>query len=124
MVVKFNKSRHFLKAEKLFEKYGDIAMCLGFLIPVVRYIVPVFVGIRGVSYKKFVLISYSSALVWTATFFTLGKVFGDKILRLLALVDYKSVGIAALITVLVFILNKMFKPKVANHVLLHEQINN
>ncbi|MGY4760778.1 DedA family protein [Paenibacillus caseinilyticus] len=51
---KFRHNRHFLKTEKLFNRHGDLAMCLGFLVPVVRYILPVFVGLNGVSCFDFV----------------------------------------------------------------------
>ncbi|AHM68055.1 hypothetical protein LK13_09230 [Paenibacillus polymyxa] len=106
---KFQNNRHFLKAEKLFEQHGDIAMCLGMLIPVVRYILPVFVGLNGVSYKKFALISYLSAFAWTTTFFAFGKFFGHHILNLLDTIDPKLAVAALIIAVGTFIITKWFK---------------
>ncbi|MDP1511844.1 DedA family protein [Paenibacillus sp. CMAA1739] len=106
---KFQNNRHFQKAEKLFEQHGDIAMCFGMLIPVIRYILPVFVGLNGVSYKKFVLISYSSAFVWTITFFTIGKFFGHHILNWLNIIDPKLAVAALMLAVGTFITAKWFK---------------
>ncbi|ASR45801.1 DedA family protein [Paenibacillus kribbensis] len=120
---KFQNNRHFQKAERLFEQHGDIAMCLGFLIPVVRYILPVFIGLSGVSYKKFALISYSSAFVWTATFFAFGKFFGHYILNLLDLIDPKLAVVVLIIAVGTFIIIKWFKSKFSNSPLLHKPMN-
>ncbi|MGG4221210.1 DedA family protein [Paenibacillus jamilae] len=106
---KLQNNRHFQRAEILFEQHGDIAMCLGFLIPVIRYILPVFVGLNGISYKKFALLSYSSALVWTTTFFAFGKFFGHHILNLLDMIDPKLAVAALIIGVGTFIVTKWFK---------------
>ncbi|MBD3919995.1 DedA family protein [Paenibacillus sp. PR3] len=78
---KFNKklqeNRYFEKANNLFKKHGDLAMCLAFFVPIVRYMFPLLVGLSNVSFKKFALISYSSAFVWTSTFFVFGKFVGS-----------------------------------------------
>ncbi|QED49275.1 DedA family protein [Cytobacillus dafuensis] len=71
-------NRHFIKAEKLFNKYGNLAICIGFFIPIVRYLVPVAAGISGVKYKVFALLSYSTAIIWTSAFFGLGMTLGDR----------------------------------------------
>ncbi|WP_328800950.1 DedA family protein [Paenibacillus sp. LX16] len=111
--LKFQNNRHFQKAEKFFEQHGDIAMCLGHFIPVVRYILPVFVGLNGISYKKFALISYSSAFIWTATFFAFGKFLGHYILNLLDLIDPKLAVVSLIIAVGTFITTKWFKSKLS-----------
>ncbi len=77
---RFRGHRHFKKAEQLFERFGDKAMCLAFFLPVIRYVIPVFVGFQGISYKKFALLAYSSALVWTILFFVAGRYLGFLIL--------------------------------------------
>lgn len=48
-------NRYLQKVNDLFIKYGDIAICVGFLLPVVRYVVPVISGMNGVKYKKICL---------------------------------------------------------------------
>lgn len=77
---RFRNNRHFQKAERLIGRYGNLAMGIGFFIPVVRYVVPVFFGISNVPYAKFALISYSGAFVWTASFFSIGRFFGERLL--------------------------------------------
>lgn len=58
-------------------------MCIGMFIPVVRYSMPLLIGLSGILYKKFALITYSSALLWTIIFFCFRNFFGDSILSLL-----------------------------------------
>ena len=120
---KLQNSRHLQKAETLFKQHGDIAMCLGLFIPIVRYILPVFAGFSGISYKKFALISYPSALAWTAAFFTFGKFFGSHILNLLALFDLRSAAVGLMIAVGVLIITKLLRLKASNRSLLHELFN-
>ncbi|MFP5112536.1 DedA family protein [Bacillaceae bacterium C204] len=125
MVVFLQKNkvnRYWIKVENLFNKYGDIAMCVGFLLPVVRYVVPVFAGINGVKYKKFALFSYTSSIVWTSLFFTIGKAYGDQLSQLLSLVDVKSLVIVVFLAVLIVALSKIkiHKPKDASQALVHE----
>lgn len=111
IMLKNKKShrRHFVKVETLFQTYGDLAMCIGFFIPIVRYVVPVFVGMSGVEFKKFALLSYTSSIVWTALFFGIGKVFGNKLTQILTAIDLKMVGMTLGSIVLIFLLSKLFR---------------
>jgi membrane-associated protein len=101
--------RHFIKVEKLFNKYGDLAMCIGFFIPVVRYVVPVFIGMSGVKFKKFAILSYTSSIVWTVVFFGIGKVFGNQLSQILTAIDLKMVGMTIGSIVFILILSKLFR---------------
>ncbi|WP_334071321.1 MULTISPECIES: DedA family protein [Paenibacillus] len=74
--IRFQHHRHFQKAEKILKQQGDRAICIGFFIPVIRYIIPLFVGLSGVRFRKFALVSSLSALLWTVTFFTAGRCLG------------------------------------------------
>lgn len=109
-ILKNKKShRYFLKVEKLFQTYGDTAMWIGFFIPVVRYVVPVFVGMSGVKYKKFACISYSSSIVWTALFFGIGKVFGDQLTQILSNIDLKMIGLILGSIMFIYLFSKLFR---------------
>ncbi|AIQ60835.1 DedA family protein [Paenibacillus borealis] len=77
---KFKENKHFQKAEQILTQRGHAAMYIGMFIPVVRYIIPMFIGLSGTSYKRFALISYSSALGWTLLFFSAGTFFGNHFL--------------------------------------------
>ncbi|MGO4786683.1 DedA family protein [Paenibacillus sp. 2KB_20] len=74
--IRLQNNRYFQKADKLFKQRGDLAMCFGVFIPLIRYILPFIVGLSGVTFKKFALISYFSVLFWTVTFFTAGRYLG------------------------------------------------
>ncbi|OKP83951.1 hypothetical protein A3844_20960 [Paenibacillus helianthi] len=77
---KFLENRHLQRAEQILNKRGHTAMYIGMFIPVVRYIIPMLIGLSGTSYRRFALISYSSALGWTLLFFSAGTFFGNHIL--------------------------------------------
>jgi membrane-associated protein len=64
------------RAQKLFERLGHKAVCIGFLVPVVRYMMPLFAGVHGMTYRMFALLAYSSALLWTGVFFIIGHYVG------------------------------------------------
>ncbi|MCG7381740.1 DedA family protein [Paenibacillus sp. ACRRY] len=76
--------KYYKKAEHILKKKGDMAICIGMFIPVVRYFVPLLIGLSGTHYRKFALITYSTALLWTLLFFTAGTFFGQTILTLLS----------------------------------------
>ncbi|MFE6076465.1 DedA family protein [Paenibacillus sp. NPDC057886] len=82
----FSHNKHYLIAESILRKRGHVAMCIGMFIPVVRYFMPLLIGLSGVHYTKFALITYSSALLWTITFFALGNFFGTPILSMLEVI--------------------------------------
>ncbi|KQY80597.1 hypothetical protein ASD24_16790 [Paenibacillus sp. Root52] len=85
---RFQHNKHFVKAELILNKRGNWAMCIGLFIPIVRYVLPLVVGLSGVQYRKFALISYSSALLWSITYFTAGTYFGAPILSTLQLFHF------------------------------------
>lgn len=60
-----------------FDKYGDKLLIFAYFIPGVRHITGYFSGISGVSFKKFAIYAYTGAIVWTATFISLGKILGE-----------------------------------------------
>ncbi|NOU86353.1 DedA family protein [Paenibacillus sp. LMG 31460] len=120
------QKRYIFRAEALFTKYGNFAICLGYLIPVIRYVMPIIAGISGKSFKKFALLSYTSAVIWTGLFFTIGFVFGDRISRLLSLIDFRSIGVAlviAAIVICIYKLQKLLNSELMNRSLMNEDIN-
>ncbi|MEC0126994.1 DedA family protein [Paenibacillus pabuli] len=76
-------NKHFIKAELILNTRGNWAMCIALFIPIVRYALPLVIGLSGVHFRKFALISYSSALFWTITYFIAGTYFGNSILSAL-----------------------------------------
>lgn len=64
------------KTSVWFNKYGNRLLVISYFIPGVRHITGYFSGTAEISYKKFALNAYIGALIWTATFISLGKVLG------------------------------------------------
>lgn len=54
---RFSHNKHYLKAESILRKKGNVAMCIGMFIPVVRYFIPLLIGLSGLHYRKFALIT-------------------------------------------------------------------
>jgi membrane protein DedA with SNARE-associated domain len=85
---RFQYNKYFIQAEVILRKRGNWAICIGFFIPIVRYVLPLVIGLSGMHYRKFALISYSSALIWTITYFAAGTYFGYPILSTLHLLHF------------------------------------
>lgn len=66
-------------SERLIVKYGNFALCISYLLPVVRHIMPYLVGINKMSFRRYALLSYTSGLVWTLIFFTVGRFVGNHV---------------------------------------------
>lgn len=90
-------NRHVQKAEQLLQQYGDAAMCFAFFLPVIRYLLPIFAGLRGVLFLRFALISYTSAVAWTAIYFSIGALLGNHLVHFLAKINPLYVGATMLI---------------------------
>ncbi|MFS8214256.1 MULTISPECIES: DedA family protein [Paenibacillus] len=71
--------RYITFSEKLIHKYGNFTICISYLLPIVRHIIPYIVGINKMSFKRYALFSYSTGLIWTLIFFLLGRIFGDHV---------------------------------------------
>jgi len=113
-------NRYLQKVNDLFIKYGDIAICVGFLLPVVRYVVPVISGMNGVKYKKFALLSYTSSIIWTSVFFMFGKVLSEQIMQVLSLIDVNFIVVVGFLTILIAVIGKFYKSKELSQARLHE----
>ncbi|MBU3155928.1 VTT domain-containing protein [Clostridium estertheticum] len=64
------------KTSKWFNASGNKLLILAYFIPGVRHITGYFSGITKISYRRFSSNAYFGALLWTATFISLGKVLG------------------------------------------------
>lgn len=64
------------RVEKWFEKYGDKAVFLGRMVPVMREMISVPAGILGMKIPKFVLYTFGGSLVWSTATILTGYYFG------------------------------------------------
>ncbi|MDP4145299.1 MAG: VTT domain-containing protein [Bacillota bacterium] len=63
-------------ASKWFDKYGNKLLIVTYFIPGVRHVTGYFSGITRISFKRFAFNAYLGAIIWTATFISLGKALG------------------------------------------------
>lgn len=76
LAKKQRTQKHIVKAHQLINKYGGATLCISYLFPVVRHLVPYLAGISKMSYPRYALFSYTTGFVWTFTFFMVGRFFG------------------------------------------------
>jgi membrane-associated protein len=82
------------RATALIQKYGTFSLCISYLFPVVRHIVPYMVAMGGMPFRRYAMLSYPIGLLWTAAFYFIGHVFGRNIEVVVALI--RSYGFYAL----------------------------
>ncbi|KEO80327.1 DedA family protein [Paenibacillus sp. FSL M8-0228] len=90
-------------SEKLIHKYGNFTICISYLLPIVRHIIPYIVGINKMSFKRYALFSYSTGLIWTLIFFLLGRIFGDHVQAVGELIHRYGLQMALLVIMLTII---------------------
>ena len=96
------------KLSLLFNSYGSKLLILAYFIPGVRHITGYFSGITEISYRKFALNAYPGALIWTATFISLGKVLGPNWKRFYSYIS-KDLIIGTLIISFILIIIYTYK---------------
>ncbi len=74
--VKVNEKK-LERIETLFEKYGDKAVFLGRMVPVMREMISVPAGLLKMKIPKFVLYTFAGSCVWSAGTILAGYYFGE-----------------------------------------------
>lgn len=64
-------------AERLMAKYGSLALGIGYFLPLVRHVMPYMFGLHKASFKRYALIAYPTAFLWTGLYFFLGRTIGN-----------------------------------------------
>lgn len=65
------------KAHAWFERFGKWTLFIGYFIPGIRHFTGFSAGMTSLSYREFALFAYSGALIWVATFLSMGYFFGS-----------------------------------------------
>ncbi|HVJ50337.1 DedA family protein [Desulfitobacterium sp.] len=65
------------KAEGWFQKFGDRLIVVGYFFPGFRHLVAYFSGMSKLNYTRYAVLSGIGALLWSATFVTLGNLLGS-----------------------------------------------
>lgn len=65
-------------ADKLFQRYGEIVIFVGRLLPVIRTFIALPAGIARMNKPRFYLYTFAGSFLWCYTLAWLGKIFGDR----------------------------------------------
>ena len=71
-------SEHIQNAEKFYNRYGKLALFIGYFIPGIRHLTALFAGTSLMPYRTFAFFAYAGGILWTITFISLGYFLGDK----------------------------------------------
>jgi len=67
------------RVETWFEKYGDKAVFLGRMIPVMREMISVPAGLLEMKFPKFILYTFAGSLIWATGTILAGYYFGESL---------------------------------------------
>jgi len=67
------------RVERWFEKYGDKAVLVGRMIPVMREMISVPAGLLEMKIPKFILYTFIGSLIWSTATILSGYYFGEAI---------------------------------------------
>lgn len=73
----FIKERSIHKVEKFFEKYGDLSVFIGRLLPVIRHLISLPAGLAKMNVVHFSVYTTVGALIWVSILGILGFFFGQ-----------------------------------------------
>jgi membrane-associated protein len=113
---KKNMTRYIQFSENLMNKYGNLALCLSYFIPVVRHVIPYLAGINGMTFRRYASYSYTTGFVWSLIFFMLGRSvgghveeLGNLIYRYGVYVMWLLIVLAALYMIVKFVIGRLHR---------------
>jgi membrane protein DedA with SNARE-associated domain len=91
------------RAERFFDRHGEISTLLGRMLPVVRHLISIPAGIARMSLPRFVLFTGLGAFLWCTILATIGYVLGqhEDVLSNVEVQHYVSRALVYLIPALV-----------------------
>lgn len=91
------------RAERFFDRHGEISTLLGRMLPVVRHLISIPAGIARMSLPRFVLFTGLGAFLWCTILATIGYVLGqhEEILSNVEVQHYVSRALVYLIPALI-----------------------
>ncbi len=82
------------KIHDWFHRVGGFTLTFGYFVPGVRHLTAYVAGASELEARTFALFAYAGAVVWSATFITLGYVLGDQWRRVSDLADETGLVVA------------------------------
>jgi membrane-associated protein len=106
-------TRYIQVSENLIRKYGSLALCFSYFIPVVRHVIPYLAGINNMTFRRYASYSYTTGFVWTLIFFLLGRSVGGHAQQIGNLIYHYGISVMWLLVALavVFVIVKYLRNK-------------
>ena len=102
----FMKDKDITKSDSWFSKYGMIAALIGRNIPIVRTLISLPIGIKRLSFSKFVIYTTVGSIPWTFLFVYFGYSLGNNWIMLKEFTDRLKIPI--IILLLVYLFSKIY----------------
>ena len=74
---KIFRQQHLRAAEAFYNKYGQLALTIGILFPIVRTFSPIIAGIVKMQFSRFFLLVSIGSLIWVVPFIMAGYLIGN-----------------------------------------------
>ena len=93
----FMKDSEILKSNSWYEKYGMISCLIGRNIPIIRTLISLPIGIKKLSFIKFLIYTTIGSIPWTFIFVFLGYHLGSNWIMINGYIDYLKIPIRLLL---------------------------
>jgi membrane-associated protein len=99
---RFFRQEHLRAAESFYKKYGQLALTIGLLFPIIRTFAPIVAGMIRMNFSRFVLLVFIGSLLWIPPFVLAGYLIGS-IPALKEYLPYLMITIILVVTIPVVI---------------------
>lgn len=106
------------RAENYVDRRGGVAVFVSRFLPVLHSVVPLTVGMSGMTYRKFMTWTVPATVIWTLSYVTVGTLAAGSFRELLDRLHYAGyifVGIIVLFLIGVFVVKKVLERSEGRH---------
>jgi len=75
---RFFRKQYLVKTEQFYDKYGKIALMVGFFLPIIRTFSPVIAGIVKMDFRRFAISTFMGSILWITSFALAGYIIGEQ----------------------------------------------
>ncbi len=109
---------NWVRAENYVDRRGGIAVFVSRFLPVLHSVVPLTVGMSGMTYRKFMTWTVPATVIWTLSYVTVGTLAAGSFRELLDRLHYAGylfVGIILLFLIGVYVVKKVLERSEGRH---------